>query len=85
MLNQTSLFISTQTTLAHAGHDNPKSGLSGTAPLIFDEGGDDDFSVASHPIHVHLSVLDQKGTLAGLAGPDDYFACFEQDLAQFHR
>jgi hypothetical protein len=34
MLNQTSLFISTQTTLAHACHDNPKSALSGTAPLI---------------------------------------------------
>jgi hypothetical protein len=28
------LFISTQTTLAHACHDNPKSALSGTAPLI---------------------------------------------------
>ena len=32
MLNQTVLFISAQTALAHRPHDNPKSRLSGTAP-----------------------------------------------------
>jgi hypothetical protein len=34
MLNQTVLFISAQTALAHRPHDNPKSRLSGTAPII---------------------------------------------------
>jgi hypothetical protein len=34
MLNQTVLFISAQTALAHRPHDNPKSRLSGTAPNI---------------------------------------------------
>jgi hypothetical protein len=34
MLNQTVLFISAQTALAHRPHDNPKSRLSGTAPFV---------------------------------------------------
>ena len=35
MLNQTTLFITAQTALAHGSHDNPNSWLSGTAPYFF--------------------------------------------------
>ena len=35
MLQQSILFIKTQTALAHSTHDNPFAELSGTAPIIF--------------------------------------------------
>ncbi len=35
MFNQTTLFITAQTVLAHGSHDNPNSWLSGTAPYFF--------------------------------------------------
>jgi hypothetical protein len=35
MLNQMILFVTAETALPHRSHDKPKSGLSGTAPIVF--------------------------------------------------